>query len=879
MRNARQNFEILSALGQRARLRDLTYFVGRQVERNLFAWSPRGASSSRVFWLHGPPRVGKSSLAYAVSQDVAAEGGVVAWADLIDAPGDFQGALEVVLNAVAQAGVPVPQGGLPSVRLERLVSRKDRAPLLFVIDECDRLAVQMSTDEQAFLRRLVETLDHLAFFFVSRIDPHRTVEHVVEARSRLLPITNIRYLGAMPQADVTTLFQKVARDLNFPLFAEAGRAVWERVGGHPQCVTALAHELVARIEEPCVVENLREVIDDARETIDRQLQLLWPELRHRTRLGLLAKSSVGLGPQHEQDAIADGYFDKIPVRNYVRPTWLVAQGEKLGVMPRAHLARLNVSDGSAALGLCHRMNDLLFEVNRTAKLRADGQPWFEATDEWLRFYVPSRAVEDQRSFSEVLEHLYKTLYKAARTESPSDWRIPADVRSCYVNSSGVVALSELRRLFSHNIDRRGSAGDYSDDPQVAKHFFRLIGKNVLSQVTEWSTARDALLRELSEALETLLAVARGANIAAPSKIELTLPLDVPGSEAGETKLLANDAVPESVVHMLHLSDLHFGDKAQATNWHNQLAGDLKNELKCMRLDALIVSGDIANFSEPKEYGAAVEFLEQVAAEFHLSPHQIVLVPGNHDLNWKRSAEAYVPTKREPHESKLVEGTYIPHGALIELRDDTAYKKRFAHFADFYRDVRNEPYPLDYEKQYTLHHFATQKLLVLGLNSAWDLDHHFKSRAGIHAGALSRALTQIRNTPIFADSCKVAVWHHPLSGAAEDRITDLGFLEQLAQSGFQLGLHGHIHRADHSLFQYDHAVSGRRIDLVSAGTFGAPVREWVPGYPLQYNLLKLSSDKVVVETRCREQLNGAWRPDARWRQGAGLDPLPRYEICR
>jgi len=47
--------------------------------------------------------------------------------------------------------------------------------------------------------------------------------------------------------------------------------------------------------------------------------------------------------------------------------------------------------------------------------------------------------------------------------------------------------------------------------------------------------------------------------------------------------------------------------------------------------------------------------------------------------------------------------------------------------------------------------------------------------------------------------------------------------------------------------------------------------------LQYNLLKLDGDTLTIETRRREELNGAWKPDARWTQGTGKDPLPRYEI--
>lgn len=69
----------------------------------------------------------------------------------------------------------------------------------------------------------------------------------------------------------------------------------------------------------------------------------------------------------------------------------------------------------------------------------------------------------------------------------------------------------------------------------------------------------------------------------------------------------------------------------------------------------------------------------------------------------------------------------------------------------------------------------------------------------------------------------------------------------------------------------------QLALVSAGTFGAPVRDWAPGHPLQYNVLNVFDGRITVETRRRESAEGAWKPDARWMQGPGADPLSRYEI--
>jgi hypothetical protein len=127
--------------------------------------------------------------------------------------------------------------------------------------------------------------------------------------------------------------------------------------------------------------------------------------------------------------------------------------------------------------------------------------------------------------------------------------------------------------------------------------------------------------------------------------------------------------------------------------------------------------------------------------------------------------------------------------------------------------------------------------------------------------------------------RIAAFHHPLHGGEDSRIRDAAFLQQLAVHGFQVVLHGHVHKADAELYRYDRAEHGRRIEIVAAGTFGAATREWVPGYPLQYNLLRVGAQAVTVETRCRREINGAWEPDARWRQGPGKDPLPRYVVER
>src|SRR6476661_6781877 len=100
------------------------------------------------------------------------------------------------------------------------------------------------------------------------------------------------------------------------------------------------------------------------------------------------------------------------------------------------------------------------------------------------------------------------------------------------------------------------------------------------------------------------------------------------------------------MRILHLSDLHFGTKANANNWYSQLADDLVNELSCKTIEFLVLSGDIANKATPGEYSAAVSFLAALTAEFKIDKTKIIIVPGNHDVNWGQAKKSYRLTRRE-----------------------------------------------------------------------------------------------------------------------------------------------------------------------------------------------------------------------------------------
>jgi hypothetical protein len=147
--------------------------------------------------------------------------------------------------------------------------------------------------------------------------------------------------------------------------------------------------------------------------------------------------------------------------------------------------------------------------------------------------------------------------------------------------------------------------------------------------------------------------------------------------------------------LLHLSDLHFETADEADIAYSQLAADLRQQ-GVEQLDALVVSGDLVNRATVGEYAAAGLFLEKLKSGFGLTAHAVVLVPGNHDVSWAYASSAYRLMKRGTLHGELAAGTYIEHGPeVVEVRDDEAYRLRFAPFAELYEKIRGAPAALEF----------------------------------------------------------------------------------------------------------------------------------------------------------------------------------------
>ncbi|MEV5411239.1 metallophosphoesterase [Thermopolyspora sp. NPDC052614] len=351
-----------------------------------------------------------------------------------------------------------------------------------------------------------------------------------------------------------------------------------------------------------------------------------------------------------------------------------------------------------------------------------------------------------------------------------------------------------------------------------------------------------------------------------------------GSEAGAAVARSGMSAREkrAMTHILHLSDLHFHGGEDAVSWVTPLVADL-NEIDVFELGAIVVSGDIASTAAAQEYAAAGEFFEFLRAEFNHPA--IIMAPGNHDLDWAVSRSAYQP-KRRRDVAGLLSGVRVidANQDYVEVADAAIFTTRFDAFARFCSSVTGETYPLEVREQVSELLLPNGRIAMYSLNSSWDIDHHYTARASINEGGLARLLSRARDLPDSPLWFKIVVWHHPPTASSEVCIANAEVLEQLSKAGFRILLHGHVHRPMRSVYEYD-ASGDRGLTVVGAGAFGALPREWAPGVPLGYNIMSVHPDKVVVRSRKREAIGGAWMPDARWLIGPNRDPVSWFSISR
>jgi 3',5'-cyclic AMP phosphodiesterase CpdA len=298
---------------------------------------------------------------------------------------------------------------------------------------------------------------------------------------------------------------------------------------------------------------------------------------------------------------------------------------------------------------------------------------------------------------------------------------------------------------------------------------------------------------------------------------------------------------------------------------------------------LVISGDLTQRADPREFERVHRFLDLLFDSFGLSPERCLIVPGNHDLSWDEQVYEW-RQDRYVDAPSLAPGSWVRQGNGYLVRTDARYGARFGNFARFYKERMQKDYPLAPQDQGLAVLSERDRIQLIGLNSAWEVDEWFPERSSIHKGALARALTTADTQVTSAvsdkrlasgtDLLRIAVWHHPPTG--NDKIYADAFVDRLRQANVTLCLHGHVHEDRADVVRY---TDPRKLHVAGAGSFGAVATDRPESTPRLYNLVEIPPDRslIRVHTRCMRKDGGAWEGWAIWPGKGKGERRTFYEI--
>ena len=325
--------------------------------------------------------------------------------------------------------------------------------------------------------------------------------------------------------------------------------------------------------------------------------------------------------------------------------------------------------------------------------------------------------------------------------------------------------------------------------------------------------------------------------------------------------------------ILHLSDLHRADDDPISN-EELLSALLADRDRAVAEDpqlgdpaAIVVSGDLvqgARLGDPEyestlngQYEVATDFLRRLADEFLAGDRsRLVLVPGNHDVDWNTAFAAMRPVPDAEVPSNFSDAMCGPTADLrwswserraYTIVDRNRYEQRLAGFNSLITRFYESAPAVVQTPDYRLHELLDDRIGVVAFDSCVGNDC-FARHGAIRHDAIARAHIHLRGG---GHELLIAVWHHNIDG--EPATTDymaVSAVHRMIGIGFRMGLHGHQHRAATAL-RYVHLPAEEQMAVISAGSLCAGRRELPKGVNRQYNVIEIADDLLGARVHVRE----------------------------
>jgi len=378
-------------------------------------------------------------------------------------------------------------------------------------------------------------------------------------------------------------------------------------------------------------------------------------------------------------------------------------------------------------------------------------------------------------------------------------------------------------------------GNYSfrKAPDLPNYRKELLQRFVNKKITEPSELRgmDLTIWEIRPSVPT-----------DPSDKILLTTHALPAAVTGEVVRLKSNTI-------LHITDLHFAlDKfrdhhvwrleSEVEETANTLTSALKAAIGAKQIGGVIVSGDLTFLGATAEFEEALNSLNKLLGLLDLAPDHLIVVPGNHDIQWS------------------TDDTYAP-GAKVTAAPAKAKEKYEAFYERLFQHPPSKHLAMG--RRWLLPSGLTLEIAALNSSSLQTGKSFLAGMGRIDEASLEEVRIGLgwpaASEPQSSAALRLLAIHHHLA-VTEDIEPDSGFSQgygiavdavriqrMAAKHRVQLALHGHKHRAflwRSSVYDLpEHASTNYKlgeISLIGGGSAGSKETEGASNY---FNLLDFS----------------------------------------
>ncbi|KYF56516.1 hypothetical protein BE04_26815 [Sorangium cellulosum] len=314
-------------------------------------------------------------------------------------------------------------------------------------------------------------------------------------------------------------------------------------------------------------------------------------------------------------------------------------------------------------------------------------------------------------------------------------------------------------------------------------------------------------------------------------------------------------VKQKPITLLHLSDMQFGPhhRFEGPSSPGSLLQRLRDDLERLRdeegirPDLVLLTGDLTEYGMKSQFDQLLSFAHGLTEVTELAPRRVVVVPGNHDVNWKL-CQAYF-AEREGNEER----PSLPYWPKLR-----PYAEFFARFYEGQTGIQfTEAEP------WSLFEYPDLRVVVAGLNSAIAESHRPEDHYGLVGEQQLRFFAGKLRPYKEQGFLRIAAIHHdPLHpGASDAARQDAKDLKGMLRPYLNLVVHGHLHEEQLGWLDND-------VPVLGIGSAGVKVPERPPEVPNQYQIVQVYPDRLAYGTR-------AYVPDQkRWIGCLRSDPEGR-----